>query len=103
MDLDKYLPASPEEYMHAFRATAALINKAMAAAEDTEFVSDTDKSKSLQRIAEGVETIACLRGDSGLFDQGRPNNLIAYQKEMYHIENMLRARLLKFGYTYSSR
>jgi hypothetical protein len=72
-------------------------------AEETGFVSDGAKTKSLQRLAEAVETVACLRGDSGLFERGRPDNLSLYQKEMYQTEDMLRARLLQLGYSYPQR
>lgn len=100
MNIDDYSPKNSNEYITCFRQLAALISKAMIQAETTAFVSENDKKRSLQRLAEAVETIACLRGDSGLFGDGRPENLAEFQKEMYQIEDALRTRLIGLGYKY---
>lgn len=100
MDISKYLPKDAEEYISSMRVLAAIIYEAMNETERTQFVSAADKAKSLQRLADGVETIACLRGDSGIFYSARPHNLAEHQQEMYEIENTLRTRLVSLGYTY---
>lgn len=55
---------------------------------------------SLDRVSQNVETIACLRGDSDIYETTRPEGLVEYQKEMYSIEDKLRTRLLSLGYKY---
>jgi hypothetical protein len=100
MDMYQYLPADAMDYVNCVRTLAALIYKAQDEVEKTEFVSDDEKSRALQRLADSVETIACLRGDSGIFYSGRPTNLVEYQEEMYQIEDTLRSRLISLGYTY---
>jgi len=101
MELKKYLPTSAAEYIDCFRKLAALTDSALNYVENkVDWVSERDKNKSLARIAESVETIASLRGDSGVFYSSRPEGLTEYQKEMYAIEDQLRARLLSLGYKY---
>ncbi len=100
MDVYKYLPGDAENYIQCFRMLAALIYTAMDEVEKTRDSSEEDKARQLQRVADGVETIACLRGDSGLFYAARPRNLTLYQNEMYQIENLLRTRLVALGYSY---
>lgn len=103
MDVNEYLPKTSDEYINCFKRLAALVNKAMDEVGKTEFISGEDKSCALKRIADGVETVACLRGDSGIFYAGRPEGISEYQKEMYRIEYALRDRLLSLGYTYPKR
>jgi len=98
MDIYQYLPTDAESYINCVRMLAALIHKAMDEFEKTDFASVVDRSRSLQRLAASVETVACLRGDSGIFYASRPHNLIRYQADMYYIEDMLRARLMALGY-----
>ena len=103
MDIYQYLPKSAEDYINCVRSLAALLHKAMDETESTQFVSENDRTRALQRLAEGVETVACLRGDSGVFSAGRPADLIEYQREMYQIEDDLRSRLLSLGYVYAQQ
>lgn len=100
MNISKYLPKDAESYITCVRMLAAIVNEAMDEAERMQFVSPMDRSRSLQRLADGVETLACLRGDSGIFYSSRPHNVVEYQNEMYQIENILRTRLISLGYTY---
>ncbi len=99
MELKKYLPDSALDYIDCFRKLAAITDAALDYVENkVDWVSEQDKNKSLARIAESVETIASLRGDSGVFYDSRPKDLIEYQKEMYATEDQLHARLLSLGY-----
>lgn len=103
MDIDNYLPQDAQSYIVCVRQLAALTNKAMNEFKNNTYTSEGERNKSLHRLADAVETISCLRGDSGLFYAGRPKGLIEYQKEMYQIEGVLRTRLLSLGYVYPSR
>lgn len=104
MELKNYLPASTVDYIDCFRKLAALISSAMDHVENKiDWVSESDKNKSLARVAESVETIASLRGDTGAYYDARPVGLSEYQKEMYAIEDQLRARLLSLGYKYPAQ
>jgi hypothetical protein len=101
MDLKTYLPRSAAEYIDCFHRLAALTNSALDYVENKiDWVSASDRNRSLTRVAESVETIASLRGDSGAFYDSRPEDLAKYQNEMYAIEDQLRARLLSLGYKY---
>lgn len=103
MDLRKYLPENASDYIECFRKLAALTDSALNHAEHRgDWTSAIDKHNSLSRIAESVETLASLRGDSGEFYDARPDGLVAYQKEMYATEAYLRSRLVSLGYKYPS-
>lgn len=91
-----FVPKSSIEYMTTFRQLAEIINSAI---DNIQSQPQIQKS-SLDRIAQNVETIACLRGDSGLYENTRPEGLVEFQKEMYLIEDYLRYRLLSLGYVY---
>lgn len=89
-------PQTAEEYIILVRQLAGITDAAMdyvAAHPPTALVS-------LDRIAQNVETIASLRGDSGIYETTRPQDLATYQSEMYRLEDQLRSRLLSLGYTY---
>lgn len=99
--MDDYLPTSAHEYIGCFRKLAALTGKAMDVAKQrTDWVSDEDKQKTLGRLAEAVETLSSLRGDSAIYSTLRPEGLTLYQKEMYSTEDALRNQLLELGYQY---
>jgi len=93
---DFLLPQTAEKYIELVRQLAAITDKAMDYVEKSTYI----EPKSLDRIAQNVETIASLRGDSGIYDSTRPEGLSEYQKEMYGIEDTLRARLISLGYKY---
>jgi len=82
--------------MTAFRHLAAITDDAMNFIEQNPPIY----LKTLDRVAQNVETIACLRGDSGVYVRSRPRGLAEFQGEMYKTEEELRARLLSLGYTY---
>ncbi|HVX23752.1 MAG TPA: hypothetical protein VG992_00155 [Candidatus Saccharimonadales bacterium] len=92
-------PQTAEEYMILVRQLAAITSKAMDYIESHPPI----EARALERIAQNVETIACLRGDSGIYETTRPAGLADYQKELYAIEDQLRSRLLGLGYTYPAR
>lgn len=89
-------PQTAEDYILLVRQLAGITNQAMDYLEQKRPI----KASSLDRIAQNVETIASLRGDSGIYETTRPQNLSIYQNEMYAIENKLRDRLISLGYTY---
>ena len=91
------------EYINCFRQLAAIINQAMDIAATYTWDDEELKQRTLSRIAESVETIASLRGDSGIFHAARPEGLLDFQSEMYRTEDTLRARLLGLGYRYPQR
>jgi len=98
------LPKTAVEYITCFRQLAAITSTALSYVENkADWVSEEDKNKSLARIAETVETISSLRGDTGAYYESRPNGLVEYQKEMYAVEDYLRGRLLELGYKYPVR
>ena len=104
MELKKYLPLTATEYIDCFRKLAALTDSALDYAESKDTgSSERDREKTLSRIAENVETIASLRGDYLAYYDSRPEGLVEYQKEMYRIEDQLRARLLSLGYKYPTQ
>lgn len=91
------LPKTADEYILCFRQLTAIIVKAMDHVEANPPVY----LATLDRIAHNVETIACLRGDSGIYQDSRPPQLgELYQKEMYDTEYALRERLIAMGYVY---
>ncbi len=99
--MDNYLPQTATEYIECFRLLAALTNKAMDNIDNKmDWVSDNDRDKMLSRLAEAVETLSLLRGDSSIFIELRPEGLDEYQKEMYSTEDTLRNHLLKLGFKY---
>lgn len=89
-------PQTAEEYIVLVRQLAAITYDAIEYLENNRPIA----LASLDRIAQNVETIACLRGDSGIYYGTRPEGISAYQGEMYAIEDGLRKRLLRLGYTY---
>ena len=89
-------PYNVDEYIRLVRQLAAITDKAM----DEIRSNDVIQLASLDRIAQNLETIACLRGDSGIYQSTRPEGLSEYQTEMYKIEDYLRARLVGLGYKY---
>lgn len=89
-------PQTADDYITLLSQLAAITNKAMDYLESNRPI----ELVSLERIAQNVETIASLRGDSGIYDSTRPEGLIEYQREMYDIEYQLRARLISLGYKY---
>lgn len=89
-------PQTAGDYINLVRQLAAITNRAMDYLEANRPIP----LSSLDRIAQNVETIACLRGDSGIYQETRPDGLIDYQKEMYAIEDQLRSRLIDLGYEY---
>jgi hypothetical protein len=98
------LPKTALEYIACFRQLAAITSSALDYVENkVDWVSEEDKNKTMARIAESVETISLLRGDSGAYIDSRPSGLAEYQKEMYAIEDYLRGRLLGLGYKYPVR
>jgi hypothetical protein len=104
MELSNYLPKNAEEYINSFRSLAALTSAALDYTQNkTDWVSDDDRKMTLGRLAESVETLSSLRGDHGAYYDARPEGLMEYQKEMYAIEDQLRARLIGLGYTYPKR
>jgi len=90
------LPATADEYMTCFRSLAAIADNAMDYLETRRPIH----RESLDRIAQNVETLASLRGDSNIYETSRPQGLDAYQSEMYQLENALRDRLISLGYQY---
>mgnify|MGYP003336707789 CR=1 FL=1 len=93
-------PQTAEEYLRLVKQLAVITDKAMDSIERDSALSAVSLA-SLDRIAHNVETIACLRGDSGIYDGTRPHDLTSeHQHEMYAIEERLRGRLLALGYTY---
>jgi hypothetical protein len=95
------IPTTAEEYINLVRVLGAMtdagLKKILASPEDP------DRASALERAAEAVETISSLRGDSDLFESIRPEGLVEYQKEMYAIEDALRAQLIQAGYSYPKR
>jgi hypothetical protein len=92
-------PPTSLAYITLFRQLAGITNMAMDYVEHSRPIY----LDSLDRIAQNIETLAGLRGDSSIYDNSRPQGLTDYQKEMYAIENQLRTRLLALGYTYPPR
>jgi len=85
-----------QQYILLFRQLAAITDTAMDHIEN----NPPTYLSSLDRVAQSVETIANLRGDSGAFEDSRPAGLVEFQHEMNDTENKLRNRLLSLGYTY---
>lgn len=102
MPMDEgYLPQTAEEYIRCFRQLASITNKSMDALEAGTIRSSREQTlQNLKRVAEAVETISSLRGDSGIFYDTRPGGLPDYQTEMYKTEDALRKRLIGLGYVY---
>jgi len=101
--IDKKTPQTADEYISVVRILSSMINSSLDSMIIKVFTSEDEKLKELTRAAEVVETIASLRGDSGLFRDMRPKGLIEYQKEMYAIEDALREKLVGLGYKYPQR
>lgn len=89
-------PQTADDYILLVRQLAAVTNRAIDYLENHRPI----QLASLDKIAHNVETVACLRGDSGIYQEARPEGLDAFQKEMYAIEDQLRTRLLGLGYKY---
>lgn len=87
-------PQTATDYITLFRQLAAITNKAMDYLENNKPI----QVASLERIAQNVETLASLRGDSSIYNATRPEGLVEHQKEMYAIEDQLRNRLINLGY-----
>ena len=85
-------------YINLVRQLAAVTNRAMDYLESNRPIP----LASLDNIAQNVETIAGLRGDSSIYELTRPEGLAEYQKEMHAIEDALRSRLIGLGYKYPS-
>jgi len=81
-------PQTAQEYMTMFRSLAATIEKAIDYAEQHQ-----TNEWSLKLLNANIDTIACLRGDSGMFYEARPEGLEAFQKEMYATESRLAKRV----------
>lgn len=96
-------PQTAEEYIFVVRTLGSMIDVSLNEMASKQFMSENEKTKELARAAEVVETISSLRGDSGLFRDMRPDGLIEYQKEMYAIEDAVRAKLVGLGYKYPQR
>ena len=67
----EFLPKTAVEYITLVRQLGALIELGMDDVEANS-VSPEDRARSLQRVAEAVETVSVLRGDSRILDAGRP-------------------------------
>lgn len=98
--LSEYAPRTATEYLTCFRQIAAMVERAMDHVEKHEYGSPEERLRALNNLAEGVEILASLRGDSGLFGNTRPPGLEKFQIGMYKIENQLRQRLRGMGYTF---
>ena len=85
-----------EDYIACFRQLAIITSRAMDSLEQ----SPPIQLSALDRIAHNVETIACIRGDSGVYTRNEPPGTEIYRSEMYKTENDLRYRLLSLGYKY---
>lgn len=96
MNSNLQVPKTADEYITFFRTVAGVVN---AAADQLEGVDDHERQLAINRLAEGVEFLASLRGDSGIFYSTRPEGLALHQKEMYETEDNLRNRLIDLGYT----
>jgi hypothetical protein len=104
MELKKYLPSTSADYISCFRQLAAITNSALNYVENkVDWISEQDRNRTLARVGESVETISSLRGDSGAYMDSRPTGTSDHQKEMYELEDYLRARLLSLGYKYPFR
>lgn len=95
-------PYNADEFIQCFRQLAIIIDQTMNVAATKAWISEKDKQKTLGRLAESVETIASLRGDS-IFYEVRPEGLSEFQSEMYKTEDALRSKLLNLGYKYPQR
>lgn len=96
--LTELRPKTKEDYIQCVRWLAGMLSESLQ--EVLANTSDAhNRERALQNIASGVQTIANLRGDNG-WDAIRPEGLVEYQKEMYRLENELRAQLEAAGYTY---
>lgn len=97
----KFLPKTYDEYVDAFRVLAALADAALDHIEKSAFTSNDERAKVLCRAAELVESVATIRGDSGLLYDIRPSTPEkSFQSEMYATEDYLRDRLVDLGYKY---
>jgi hypothetical protein len=97
--LSEFVPKTAIEYITCFRQIAAMVERAMDHVEKHEYGSPEERLRALNNLAEGIEILASLRGDNGVFDLTRPQGIEQFQIEMYKIENQLRQRLRGMGYT----
>lgn len=100
VELKNYLPKTSEEYIGLVRQLGAIASDAMDYVEAHADLSPEARQVSLQRIADVVETIGALRGDTLIFENTRTEGLENFQKEMYRIEDATRYRLVGMGYQY---
>lgn len=97
MNFKENLPQTADEYILCFRKLAAITSEAMDYVEANKPIH----LASLDRIAQNVETLSCLRGDSGIYRSSRPQGLSnLYQTEMYETEYSLKERLKSIGYNF---
>lgn len=102
MDSAQNLPKDAESYIAHVRQLAAMTNAAMDEVENKKYTRDEMGlyESTIERLSGAVKTIADLRGDTNVFLGSRPEGLQQYQKEMYQLENELRARLSKIEYKF---
>lgn len=100
MEPNTTAPQSAQEYITLFRNVAGIVDSAL---NNLRASGETGHMSGIDRAAEGVEFIASLRGDSGIFQDTRPEGLVEFQREMSATEDYLRGKLLELGYTYPER
>ncbi len=98
--LSEFAPKTAIEYLTCFRQIAAMVERAMDHVEEHGYGSPEERLRALSNLAEGLEILASLRGDDGVFGSARPAGLEKFQVGMYKIENQLRQRLRGMGYAF---